>query len=101
MTISSLRICLFTLLLTGMCLVSNLAQHTPVQKAKTEEDKFKIHPTQLKTSPTGVYIPKDLPDTFTEFDKMLFPALRAEMHDGAEKEMVRYHLGLGMWVRNN
>ena len=84
-----------------MCLTPALAQKPAPQKAKTDSGKYQLHPTHLKTSPTRVYIPKDLQDTFTELDKMLSPALRAEMRAGAEKEMFRYHFGLGMWIRNN
>lgn len=39
-------------------------------------DEFTLTPTLDPHSPTGVYIPTDLPDCFAELDKMLPPTLR-------------------------
>ena len=95
-----LRTCFFILVMT-VCLIPTSAQTKSKRPVKTDAEKYRIHPTRLRSSPTGVYIPKDLPDTFTELDKMLSPALRAEMRQGNESGMIRYHFGLGMWIRNN
>jgi len=94
-------VCLCALAMMAVSLAPTLGQTTPKHKGKAEGDKYRLHPTSLHSSPTGVYIPKDLPDTFTELDKMLSPALRTEMRTGTEKAMFRYHFGLGMWIRNN
>lgn len=47
------------------------------------------------------YIPKDLDDCFDQLKKMLKPEELAKMKHGTEKDMIGYHFGLGMWMRNN
>jgi hypothetical protein len=51
--------------------------------------------------PDGVYIPKDLDDGHRELKNMLPKELISEMKRGTEDDMVQYHSGLGMWLRNN
>ena len=65
------------------------------------EDIYDISPTQDKGSPTGVYIPKDLDDCFKELNVMLNPALIEQMKTGSQEAMIQYHMGLGLWIRNN
>jgi hypothetical protein len=65
------------------------------------DPKYKLNPTPDKTSASGVYIPKDLGDCLDELKKMLSPELIKEMKAGKEDAMIKYHRGLGMWVRNN
>src|SRR3712207_2155195 len=49
----------------------------------------------------GVYIPKDLGECFAELDRMLSEVDREEMRALPKpKEMIRYHFGLGMSLRN-
>jgi hypothetical protein len=49
-----------------------------------------------------VYIPKDLGECFTELDRFLPEVDRKEMQALANRgDMILYHLGLGMWMRNN
>lgn len=49
-----------------------------------------------------IYIPKDLGEAFVELDKSLKKANKSEMKALRQKdEMLRYHMGLGMWMRNN
>lgn len=50
----------------------------------------------------GRHIPKDLGEAFAELDKSLPEIDRKEML-GLQKraEMIQYHMGLGMWMRNN
>jgi hypothetical protein len=62
---------------------------------------LKISATKDKTSPTGVYIPTDLEDCFLELKKMLPEKTVTEMKSGPEKDMIKYHFGLGTWMRNN
>jgi hypothetical protein len=66
-----------------------------------EDPKYKVNPSVDKESPAGIYIPKDLEDCFKELKTMLHPALIEEMKSGTENDMMRYHHGLGMWLRNN
>ena len=50
----------------------------------------------------GVYIPKDLGECFKELDKLLPEIDKKEMQALPWRgDMIRYHLGLGMWIRNN
>jgi hypothetical protein len=62
---------------------------------------YKINATKDKESPTGVYIPTDLEDCFKELKKMLPADLVEKMKSGPEKDMIKYHHGLGTWLRNN
>jgi hypothetical protein len=48
-----------------------------------------------------VYIPKDLDDCFAELKKTLSKEVIEKMKSGTEKQMIRYHHGLGTWLRNN
>lgn len=48
-----------------------------------------------------VYIPKDLDDCFVQLEKILKPDDIKTMRGGTEKDMAKYHFGLGMWMRNN
>ena len=90
----------FVLIALGLLPARTQAQ-TPSHSNAKDTTKYRLHPTPLQTSPTKVYVPKDLPDAFTELDKMLSPTLTAEMRKGSEKAMWQYHMGLGMWMRNN
>jgi hypothetical protein len=50
----------------------------------------------------GVYIPKDLGECFVELDKLLSEIDKKEMQSLSKRgDMIRYHHGLGMWIRNN
>jgi hypothetical protein len=50
----------------------------------------------------GVYIPKNLGECFTELDRLLPEVDKKEMQALPRREdMIQYHLGLGMWMRNN
>ena len=50
----------------------------------------------------GVHIPADLGECFVELDKRLRQIGRDEMRALPKRdEMIRYHLSLGMWMRNN
>lgn len=46
-------------------------------------------------------IPKDLDDCFDQLKKKLKPEDLAKMKSGTEEDMIQYHFGLGMWMRNN
>jgi hypothetical protein len=47
------------------------------------------------------YIPKDLDDCFVQMKKLLKPEDVEKMKSGTEDDMIQYHFGLGMWIRNN
>ena len=49
-----------------------------------------------------IYIPKDLENCFTELDRTLTDVNKKEIAALKQKDdMVMYHMGLGMWIRNN
>lgn len=48
-----------------------------------------------------INVPKDLGECFTELDSLLKEVDKKEMQALPKKEdMIRYHMGLGMWMRN-
>jgi hypothetical protein len=50
----------------------------------------------------GVYIPKNLGECFIELDKVLTEIDKKEMLALPRRDdMILYHMGLGMWMRNN
>lgn len=54
------------------------------------------------TSKTGYYIPHDLEDALLEVDRIMGEKGRSEVREvKSNYEMAAYHLGLGMWIRNN
>lgn len=73
----------------------------PILSMAAEEDKYRLNPTPDPNAPFGFYIPKDLNDALSELQKMLHPDLVEEITHGSESDMIKYHFGLGMWIRNN
>jgi hypothetical protein len=73
---------------------------TPIPD-EDKDPKYTLNPTLDADSPTGFYIPGDLEDCFSELDKMLHPDLILEIKRGSESDMIQFHFGLGMWIRNN
>ena len=65
------------------------------------DEAYWLSPTCDSTSPTEVYIPKDLPDAFAELDRMLTKEFRGYFANSPMADTIKYHLGLGMWLRNN
>ena len=68
---------------------------------KPTPGKYDVTPTPDPTSPSGFYIPVDLEDAFRELDKMLSQEFRDEFKSSSEQDLIRYHFGLGLWMRNN
>ena len=64
------------------------------------EKLYQLNPSWDKQSPTGVYIPRNLEDCFQELKKMLPPELISDIKRGTERDMIRLHLNIGMWIRN-
>jgi Domain of unknown function (DUF6794) len=77
-----------------------------IARAEKQQEKLKQR-KELETRLTldtinGVYIPKDLDECFSELDKLLPEVDRGEMQALPKREdMIQYHMGLGMWIRNN
>ena len=63
-------------------------------------DIYKINPNYDKTSKTGIYIPKDLDESFVELKKMLHPKFIEKYKKGEIKPIFLHH-GFGTWLRNN
>jgi hypothetical protein len=85
MTRIALTIFLSVLLVVG-CPVESLNRVCAAEDAKKEAE---------------VYVPKDLDDCFVQLKKILKPEDVEKMKRGAQGDMVRYHHGLGRWIRNN
>ncbi len=47
------------------------------------------------------YVPKDLDDALKQLDVLLGDQGRAKVLSAGESDMIQYHMGLGMWMRNN
>lgn len=60
-----------------------------------------IEKTPSELDEKDIYIPKDLDDCFAELEKILKPEDIKKMKEGTENDMIQYHFGLGMWIRNN
>jgi len=88
-------------MLRKLLILLSLVVVIPLLSLASEEDKYKVNPTPDPNAPFGVYIPKDLNDSFSELQKMLHPALVEEIKHGSESDMIKYHFGLGRWIRNN
>ena len=73
----------------------------PSPQSAADADIHKITPIPDPNAPSGVYVPADIEDCFRELDKMLSPRLKAQMKNNPKGDMIQYHLGLGMWMRNN
>jgi hypothetical protein len=71
----------------------------PVQAQNRSDDR--ITPTPDPKSKYEVYIPKDLDDCFTELKKMLPSKVLKKIREKNEEDMIEYHMGLGLWLRNN
>jgi hypothetical protein len=67
-----------------------------VQEEKAKERRMMLD------SISGVYIPKDLGECFIQLDKLLKEVDKKEMKElKSRMDMIQYHHGMGMWLRNN
>ena len=56
----------------------------------------------LADSIDGVYIPKNLKDSFAQLDRLLPDTLKQKLkHPDPEYGLSMYHFSLGLWMRNN
>jgi hypothetical protein len=87
-------------LIRASCVVA-LAVLSVAPTFAAEPGSFELTPTPDPESPSGFLIPGDLDEAFAELDRMLPAEIVEEMRTGTEDDMVVYHFGLGMWMRNN
>ena len=67
-----------------------------------KEARSEVNKRMTLDTVNGIYIPKNLGDCFLELDKLLTEIDKKEMLALPKKDdMILYHMGLGMWMRNN
>src|SRR5437764_8049632 len=66
-----------------------------------QKSKNRLNPTTNPDSKYKVYVPKDLENCYVELEKMLPENIIKEMKEGTEEDMIKFHHGLGTWLRNN
>jgi hypothetical protein len=66
-------------------------------KEKKLEYKKRIHQDSID----HVYIPSDLQDCFKQLDKLMSSAEKQSFKSASENSLSSYHMGLGLWMRNN
>jgi hypothetical protein len=68
----------------------------------TTRPSGQFEPRKDASGKTGYYIPRDLDDALVEVDRIFVSAgKRDAVMNGTEEDMIQYHFGLGMWMRNN
>ncbi len=67
----------------------------------TTNTKNSGEPRKDATSKTGYYIPRDLDDALVELDRIMGTKGHDEVMRTTEDGMIKYHRGLGTWLRNN
>jgi hypothetical protein len=65
------------------------------------DEAYWLSPTCDPNSATEIYIPKDIEDAFKELDRMLTREFRDYFAKCPISDTLKYHFGLGMWLRNN
>lgn len=79
---------------------AKLARQEKIQQDREYREAIKKRLVAEKID--NVYIPKDLGDCFAELDKQLSEVNKNEMKSLFKRDdMIKYHMGLGMWMRNN
>jgi hypothetical protein len=72
------------------------------KKENDQEGRLKIEKRMTDEPINDIYIPKDLGECFIELDKLLKESDKKEMQALPKREdMIKYHMGLGMWIRNS
>ncbi len=62
---------------------------------------YHFAPSRNPAWPFKIYVPRNIEDAVRELDHMLPSELVEEMKTVPAWDMVKYHLNLGMWLRNN
>lgn len=79
---------------------NKLARQEKQQESVKQRGEIKKRMTAENIN--DVYIPKNLEECFVELDKLLPEIDKKEMQALKNRdEMIRYHMRLGMWMRNN
>jgi hypothetical protein len=77
-----------------------IKEYQEIQKKEEQEQEDLAKPD--KDTLNGVYIPNNLKDCFIQLDKMLSEKSKTEIKNlKTKKETIKYHLGLGMTLRNS
>jgi hypothetical protein len=73
---------------------------TTIPATRPSTDEFE--PRKDVNSKSGYYIPRDLDDALVEVDRIFVGAgTREKVLRATEDDMIDYHMGFGMWMRNN
>jgi hypothetical protein len=69
-------------------------------EAKRAERTRQVH--MVADSIDGVYIPRNLRESFTQLDRLLPDTIKQRLrHPDPEYGLAGFHMGLGLWMRNN
>jgi hypothetical protein len=80
----------------------NAATARQEKRQERIEEKKELNQRLTAERIKGVYIPASLSECFLELDKQLSEIDKKEMKALPKRsDMIRYHLGLGTWMRNN
>jgi hypothetical protein len=79
-------------LLTAVSAAHAFGQETP------DSVKYRVSPT-ADSDQGGIYVPRDLQDSFLELRRMLHPSFIAEFRS-SEDQVIEHHFRLGWWMRN-
>ena len=72
------------------------------RKKEIEQEKIAYQERIKQDSIDHVYIPANVADCFKQLDKLLSYTERKEFTKNREEEVIGlYHMGLGLWMRNN
>lgn len=79
---------------------ATIARREKSQERKEYEEARKKRLVAEKIN--GVYIPKNLGESFPELNRLLSEIDQSEFKGFTKDEVLgKYHMGLGMWIRNN
>lgn len=71
------------------------------RKQEIKQQKLEYKKRIQQDSIDHVYIPSDLQDCFKQLDKLLTSAEKKSFASASENSLSSYHMGLGLWMRNN
>ncbi len=77
-----------------------LARQEKITQERKNRENLKQRSVAEKIN--DIIIPKDLGECFVELDRLLKDVDKKEMQSLTKRDdMIKYHMGLGMWMRNN
>lgn len=71
------------------------------RKQEVRQQKLEYKKRIQQDSIDHVYIPSDLQDCFKQLDKLLSYTDKQSFASTSENSLDKYHMGLGLWMRNN